>query len=277
MPNVRALGEAAFVSIRRQLVSFVGKGFNKTMEKFLLYGLESTQAEEIEGQLKAENIDVEILQGEELVAQSSSANWIIGSSSAGHAELLQQLHQKENKNVYVLLQSEDSNVSPEEAFDRGATASFREPIDIFRVSKSIESLLQLKLKSFPFRSPRYWSKQEVKIESAAHKMSGQILNISRGGFYGIFSEWPYGAHDILAVQIQKTADLNIQMDLSAEVRWQKRGLSRWEKAEEDEVTREAVFDIGVGFQFRSLDEKDHSAIDQLLLLLEGQMIYPVFS
>ena len=85
--------------------------------------------------------------------------------------------------MIILLMTGFSDIHPEDAYDKGASALLKKPVDPDIIIQSLKQLERLKTHSRKIRPPRYASAHAARIRPMGGEYSEcQLVNISRGGF-----------------------------------------------------------------------------------------------
>jgi len=88
------------------------------------------------------------------------------------------------ENLLFILMTGFSDIHPEQAYDRGASALLKKPMEPEAVVQCLNQLLRLSKISQKLRPPRYATSLSVLLQDTgkADEQKGQIQNISRSGF-----------------------------------------------------------------------------------------------
>jgi len=172
-------------------------------------------------------------------------------------EYLQNINAEE---MTVFLMTGFSDITPEEAYDRGAAALFRKPVDPDIVIQSIKQIQKLKKRQHIIRPPRYDVKFPIEISFPNRKpILGKTSNLSRGGLLCYFPNGSCKEGESFQFTIQYRTDHPDQITGSAIVR-------RF-------LAPDKIHPIArIAAEFKDLDPASKTKLKDLLQVLDEKVI-----
>lgn len=172
-------------------------------------------------------------------------------------EYLQNINAEE---MTVFLMTGFSDITPEEAYDRGAAALFRKPVDPDLVIQSIKQIQNLKKRQHFIRPPRYDVKFPIELSSSNRQsIQGKTSNLSRGGFLCFCPGGSYKEGQSLSFTISYRTDHPDQISGTATVR------RFFSPDKVHPIARVAV-------EFKSFDQQSEAKLKELLQILDEKVI-----
>lgn len=163
----------------------------------------------------------------------------------------------------VILMTGFADISPEDAFDKGADALFAKPFGIRELIDAVEnSLKPLKerLQRKHIRAP-IKALVEICLPSLQHAKKGQTLNIGKGGFFLAVKDGRPSVGD--------SVQFNIAFDDGQTSSLKGTGICRWVR---DIATPEGP--AGYGVEFTELDESSFLFLEKLIKLSTPSAVIP---
>jgi CheY-like chemotaxis protein/Tfp pilus assembly protein PilZ len=169
-------------------------------------------------------------------------------------ELLDRTRKEHHETPIVLLVSGYTDLSTEDAHDKGAEALFSKPFDLSTVMEAVQRLL----------TPRgeRWSKAAERVdvdltvsltfESLPDAIEAKVLSLGRGGMFVSLQKGQYP-------NVAEAAQFKIQFDGTEASTLEGAGIVRWVR-----TNGTAEFVEGVGIEFTYLGEKEREQVIALV-------------
>lgn len=191
----------------------------------------------------------EIVQNQKIDAIVSD----IRMSPGNGMELLRNVKKLKSKPLVFFLITGFSDYSIEEAFDAGAEAVFTKPFELEKLVGSVYYALLPEKEKWIRKFERFSSdfKIELEVESLGQAISGQLLNIGRGGmFIALDKNFP---------EVEARIAFRVALSFSIPDFFEGKGVCRWVR-----TNRETGFASGIGVEFSDLTETSLQKLSSLL-------------